>query len=82
VDNLTGYRRDAMKLALVTELDGNEGYAARIPGFRGLIATGRTRKEVIGELNDALADWIDLALRRGIGLPALGRPKRRALTAA
>jgi predicted RNase H-like HicB family nuclease len=81
VDDLTGYRREAMKLAFVTEL-GDEGYAARIPGFRGLIATGRTRKEAITELNDALADWIALALRRGIGLPALKEPARRRLTAA
>lgn len=82
MDNLAGYRRDAMKLALLTELGGDEGYAARIPGFRGLIATGRTRKEAITELNDALADWIDLALRRGIGLPALRQPERPTLTAA
>ena len=82
MDNLAGYRRDAMKLALVTKLGGNEGYAARIPGFRGLIATGRTRKEATAELNDALADWIDLALRRGIGLPALRQPEKPTLTAA
>lgn len=82
MDNLAGYRRGAMKLALVTRLGGNEGYAARIPGFRGLIATGRTRKEAITELNDALADWIDLALRRGIGLPTLKQPEGSTLTVA
>lgn len=82
MDDLTGYRRDAMKLALVTELRWDEGYAARIPGFRGLIATGQTRKEAIAELQDALADWIDLALRREIDLPAVKQPARRALTAA
>jgi predicted RNase H-like HicB family nuclease len=80
MDNLAGYRRDAIKLALVTALD--EGFAARIPAFRGLIATGRTRQEAIAELNDALVDWIDLALRRGIGLPALRQPEKPTLTAA
>jgi predicted RNase H-like HicB family nuclease len=68
VDKLTGYRRDAMKLAAVTKLGGGEGYVARIPGFRGLLATGRTRKESIEELEDALIDWIQLALRRGTEL--------------
>ena len=82
VDTLASYRRDAMKFALVTELGGNEGYAARIPGFRGLLATGQTRKQAIADLKDALVDWIELALRRGIGLPRLKEPEARTLTAA
>jgi len=82
VDNLTSYRRDAMKLATVTKLGGDEGYVARIPGFRGLLATGRTRKESIAELEDALVDWIDLALRRGTGLPALKPRDTPVFTAA
>jgi predicted RNase H-like HicB family nuclease len=72
MDTLTGYRRHAMKLALVTALGGDEGYVARIPGFRGLLATGRTRKEALAELDGALIDWI--------GLPAL--KEQEALTAA
>jgi predicted RNase H-like HicB family nuclease len=79
---LTGYRREAMKLATVTKLGGDEGYVARIPGFRGLLATGRTRKESLGALQDALVDWIDLALRRGTGLPAVKQRQTPALTAA
>ena len=82
VDMLASYRRDAMKLAVVTELGGDEGFAARIPGFRGLVATGQTRKDAIVELGDALADWVQLALRRGIGLPPVKQPDARALTAA
>lgn len=71
-----------MKLATVTRLSGDEGYVARIPGFRGLLAAGRTRKEVIAELEDALVDWIELALRRGVGLPAVKRRELPELTAA
>lgn len=82
VDSLSGYRRDAMKLAHVTKLGGDEGYVARIPGFRGLLATGRSRKEAITELQDALVDWIELALRRGAGLPALEHRESPALTSA
>jgi predicted RNase H-like HicB family nuclease len=81
VDNLTGYRRDAMKLAIVTKLGGDEGYVARIPGFRGLLAAGKTRKESIAELQDALVDWTELALRRGTGLPAIKQREPAALTA-
>jgi predicted RNase H-like HicB family nuclease len=82
VDRLASYRRDAMKLAVVTELGGKEGFAARIPGFRGLVSTGQTRKQAITELNDALVDWVALALQRGIGLPALKRSRERVLSAA
>jgi predicted RNase H-like HicB family nuclease len=71
-----------MKLAAVTKLGGEEGYVARIPGFRGLLATGRTRKESIAELEGALVDWVELALRRGTGLPALKQPNTPSLTPA
>jgi len=60
-----------MKRAVVTPLGGDGGYVGKIPGFRGLLATGRTKTETLTELEDALADWIDLALRRGVGLPAV-----------
>ena len=82
MDNLTSYCKDAMKLAIVTKLAGGEGYVARIPGFRGLLATGRTRKESIAELDDALVDWVDLALRRGTGLPAVKQRDTPVFTAA
>jgi predicted RNase H-like HicB family nuclease len=82
VDTLTSYRRHAMKLAVVTDLGADEGYAARIPGFRGLLAIGRTKKEALAELENALADWIELALKRGIGLPELRKKRLTALTAA
>lgn len=71
-----------MKLAVVVELGGDEGYASRIPGFRGLLATGRTKKEALAELEDALIDWTELALKRGIGLPALREKRLAALNAA
>lgn len=71
-----------MKLAVALDLGGNEGYAARIPGFRGLLATGRTKKEALAELEDALVDWTELALKRGIGLPALREKRLAALNAA
>jgi predicted RNase H-like HicB family nuclease len=71
-----------MKFAVVSELGGDEGYVARIPGFRGLVATGQTKKEAFADLEDALADWVDLALKRGMGLPALREKRVAALTIA
>ena len=66
---MDAYQQQALKLAEVTHLGESEGFAARIPGFRGLIATGETKREALAELETALADWIDLALKRGLGLP-------------
>ena len=58
---LNRYCQQALKLAEITFL-GEEGYIARIPGFRGLLATGATKKEARAELETALVDWINLAL--------------------
>ena len=75
---LNTYCQQALKLAEITFLGEDEGYAARIPGFRGLIATGATKKETLAELESALVDWINLALKRGLGLPPL-RPTKQGL---
>lgn len=69
VQTMEKYCRQALKLAEVTLLSEDEGFAARIPGFRGLIATGETKRAALAELETALSDWIDLALKRGLGLP-------------
>ena len=76
------YQQHALKLAEVTFLSREEGYAARIPGFRGLIATGETKREALAELETALADWIDLALKRGLGLPAVRGSTKELVSAA
>ena len=78
---LDTYRRQALKLAEVTHLGADEGFAARIPGFRGLVATGQTRREALDDLESALADWVNLALKRGLGLPAVKQPGKELLTA-
>ena len=78
---LNKYCSQALKLVEITSLGGDEGYAGRIPGFRGLIATGATKKETLAELETALVDWINLALKRGLGLPAL-RTSKSALPTA
>jgi predicted RNase H-like HicB family nuclease len=76
------YSRQALKLAEVTFLSEDEGFVARIPGFRGLIATGETKREALAELETALADWIDLALKRGLGLPPVSTRAATELVSA
>ncbi len=67
---LDSYRRKALKRAGFTNPGKHEWYA-RIPGFRGLITSGRTKKEAADKLESALTDWINLALKRGLGLPSV-----------
>jgi len=75
VKDLRRYCQLALKLAQVMELGDGEGYVAKIPGFRGLLAVGGTRRKALIELSSALEDWVMLALRRGMGLPKLKLPE-------
>ena len=78
---LNTYCSQALNHAEIGFLGRDEGYAARIPGFRGLIATGATKKETLAELETVLVDWINLALKRGLGLPPLRPSKPERITA-
>jgi predicted RNase H-like HicB family nuclease len=82
MDTLTVYRKQALKLATVETLGEGEGYVARIPGFRGVVGTGRTKKETLADLESVLAGWIELALKRGVGLPAVNPKSAEMVNAA
>ncbi|WP_139373459.1 type II toxin-antitoxin system HicB family antitoxin [Prosthecobacter debontii] len=77
MDNLFKYQKMALKLAQVVDL-GPEGHAAKIPGFKGLLAVGKSKKEALTELESALADWVNLALKRGLGLPTLASAQEKS----
>ena len=78
MSNLDRYERLALEKAEFTDL-GAEGIAAKIPGFRGLIAIGKTQAAAKRELASALHDWISLALARGYGLPSVAKDRVRSL---
>ena len=79
VSDLDHYKRLALELAEFTDLGPTEGVAARIPGFRGLIAVGKTRSLAKRELASALHEWISLALARGYGLPRVAKDREKSL---
>lgn len=79
VSDLDRYERLALELAEFTDLGPTEGAAARIPGFRGLIAVGKTRSLAKRELASALHEWISLALARGYGLPRVAKDREKSL---
>ena len=82
MEALIKYLQRALKLAAIESLGGGEGYVARIPGFRGLLGTGRTKKETLADLESALEGWIELALKCGIGLPAVSNREPEIVSAA
>lgn len=82
MDTLAAYRKQALKSAVIESLAGDEGYVARIPGFRGLLATGRTKKETLADLESALEEWVEVALKRGLGLPAVVARDMETVSAA
>ncbi len=65
------YQDAALKLAKLSKLGPGKGYAARIPGFHGLVVFGETESQARSELVSALEGWIQLSLERGQGLPSL-----------
>ena len=79
MSNLDRYERLALKRAEFTDLGPSEGIAAKIPGFRGLVAAGKTRASAKRELVSALHEWISLALARGYGLPRVVKDRERSL---
>ncbi|WP_395734665.1 hypothetical protein [Prosthecobacter sp.] len=76
MDNLLKYRRMALKRAEIIDLGEDEGYAAKIPGFAGLLAVGSSKRAALSELGSALDDWMSLALKRGLGLPAVATSQK------
>jgi predicted RNase H-like HicB family nuclease len=71
MNGLSDYCKEALKLAVVKNLGGQEGYSAKIPRFAGLVVFAPTRVEVLRELKSALEGWVELSLERGDGLPSL-----------
>jgi predicted RNase H-like HicB family nuclease len=80
VKELAAYQRTALLHAKLKYLGDGEGYAARIPGFKGLVVFGDTKAQAIRELKSALGEWVLLSLRLGDGLPKVKKEKS-ALTA-
>lgn len=79
MSSLDRYEGLALDRAEFTDLGPEEGIAAKIPGFRGLIAVGKTRALAKRELASALHEWISLALVRGYGLPRVAKETERSL---
>ena len=62
---LIDYIHAAMRRAKYEMLADNEGFAGRIPRFRGLIGHGQTLESCRDDLHGALQSWLLLKLGHG-----------------
>jgi predicted RNase H-like HicB family nuclease len=79
VTNLQHYQREALKQAKVVRLSAQEGFVAKIPGLKGLLAVGGSRREALLALESALDDWISIKLSRRLSLPKLSAEELHSL---
>jgi predicted RNase H-like HicB family nuclease len=68
---LVDYIQAAMGKAKYEILKEDACYFGRIPGFKGVIATGDTLEECRAELQSVLEDWILVGIRFNDRLPSV-----------
>ena len=68
---LTEYLSMAMKRARFEHIQSERQFFGKIPGFKGLWASGSTRKACEHELRERLESWIVLSLRMNMRLPVV-----------
>jgi predicted RNase H-like HicB family nuclease len=67
---LTGYINCALSDAEYDKLEDGT-FSGRIPGFKGVIAFGKTLRECENELQSTLEDWIFVGLKLGHQFPVI-----------
>ena len=67
---LTGYIESALSHAEYDKLEDGT-FSARISGFKGVIAFGKTLRACENELQSTLEDWIFVGLKLGHELPVI-----------
>ncbi len=62
----------AMRKASYEHIADERIYFGKIPGFKGLWASGKTKCVCETELRERLDEWIVLGLRMNMSLPTVG----------
>jgi predicted RNase H-like HicB family nuclease len=69
---LTEYIRAAMHRATYEILPNDRTFWGEIPGFQGVWANADSLEACRDELQEAMEDWIDFRLSKGLRLPVIG----------
>ena len=70
---LIEYIETALKRAHYEIIDNDEPFYGKIPGFKGLWATGKTLEQCRENLMETLEGWILLSIQKKLPLPKLGK---------
>lgn len=65
------YAREAVNRAEIEPLDEG-GFVGQVPGLVGVIAFGRTERDVVLELFSVVEDWARFRKERGRDVPIIG----------
>lgn len=78
----TRYVRAVMAKAKVERINDPLPYFASLPGFKGVWAQGKTKKEALAELQEVLEEWLLLKVRKQQFVPSVRKYDLNALLAA
>ncbi|MEI6233969.1 MAG: type II toxin-antitoxin system HicB family antitoxin [Planctomycetota bacterium] len=66
---IVDYLKAAMRKAKYERIPGEKSYFGKIPGFKGLWASGPTKKACELVLRERLEEWLLMSLRLNASLP-------------
>ena len=61
--------RRSVKYTVVIEKGQESGYVALVPGLRGCVSQGRTKKEAIANVKEAIEAYIEALMEDGLPVP-------------
>lgn len=71
-----------MAKAKLEKIEDPLPYYASIPGFKGVWAQGKTKKEALSELQEVLEEWLLLKVRKQKFVPSVRKYDLNALLSA
>lgn len=67
------YITEAMRRARYEKIEDAEPFYGKVPGLKGVWATGKTLEECRQRLIEVVDGWIVVRLKKGLPIPPLGR---------
>ena len=69
------YIEAALNRARYEIIEDEEPYYGEVPELEGVWATGKTLEECRHNLAEVIDGWLVVRLRKGLGIPAIGKHK-------
>jgi len=63
------HRRERMKYTVIIERGQESGYVAYCPALRGCVSQGRTKREVLKNIREAIEVYVEALIEDGLPVP-------------